>query len=189
MSKPLGPPFSRPVRTTDQPCSDRADHSRLWPLPTCRAHGFSLPFLCPRFHRRAALRPPPPPAIKGTHPPPWSTLSSSSAFTPHYAAIPAATEPPWTARSGLSPTVLTTPRAPHRRVQPPRTPSHRPPPPDATPTAVPLRPTTPHRQAHSFGEIFLPTAPKLVHHPTSLLPDPPRYTSSPSAAEIRSGHH
>jgi hypothetical protein len=77
-----------------------------------------------------------------------------------------------TACSGLPSTDSTMPRAPRHCVQPPRTTSCRPPPPDAVPTAVPLRPTTPHHRVHSSGELFPLAAPKWVHHPTALLPGP-----------------
>jgi hypothetical protein len=164
----MGPECQSLEPTTPRPCGPPSDTGcrRL-----ARAHDLtaavSLPTIFPPPRRR---RPSPLAAIKGAHPPPWSTLSSSSAFRPHCAAIPSAIEPPWTARSGLSPTNSTMPRAPRRRVQPPRTASYRPPPPDDAPTAVPLQSTTPRSRAHSSGELYLPAAPKRVHHPTALLP-------------------
>jgi hypothetical protein len=121
-------------------------------------------------------------AIKGAHPHCGAPFLPPLPFAPHYATIPAAAEPPWTARSSLSPTNSTTPRAPRHCVQPPRTVSCRPPPPDAAPTAVPLRPTTPRHRTCSSGELFLPAALKWVHHPTTLLP-------GPSPLHLVTGHH
>jgi hypothetical protein len=89
---------------------------------------------------------------------------------PHCATIPAVAEPSRTTRSGLSPTDSTTPRAPRRQVQPPCTASCRPPPPDITPTAIPLRPTTPHRRAHSSGELLPSCCPKMGPPPYRLAP-------------------
>jgi hypothetical protein len=161
----LGPTVPRPRRLL-------SDSGR------CRlacAHGLvaavSPPTVSPPPHHR---RPPPLAAIKGAHPHRGAPFLPPPLFTPppHYTAVPTAAEPPWTARSGLSLTDSTTPRAPCRRVQPPRTPSCRPPPTDAAPTVVPLWPTTPHHRARSSGELFLPAAPKRVHHPTALLPGP-----------------
>jgi hypothetical protein len=116
-------------------------------------------------------------------PPPHRGASflSPPLFAPHCTIVPAATEPPQTTCSGLSPTISTMPRAPRRRVQPPHTPSRRPPPPGAAPTVVPLRPTTPHHRAHSSGELSLPAAPKRVHHPTALPPRTLPATPHPQA--------
>jgi hypothetical protein len=172
ISKPLGAPVSRPVRTMDRPRSDHTDHSRPRPPPTCHAHGFLPPFLRPRFHRRAALRPPPLPTIKGAHPPPWSTLSSSSAFRPplhrhsrHRRATADSLLRPLSDRFDHAPST-----APPCTTSPyPETSTTTP---DTTPTVVPLWPTTPRRRARSSGELFLPAAPKRVHHPTALLPGP-----------------
>jgi hypothetical protein len=128
-------------------------------------------------------RPPPLAAIKGAHPPPpppWSTLYNSPAFRPHYATIPAVTELPRTARSGLSPTDSTAPQAPHRRVQPPHTASCRPPPPPRFPSDRPH--LTVERVLPVSSSFPLPQNGSTTLPPCS--PDPPHYTSPPGAAGI-----
>jgi hypothetical protein len=169
----LGPTAPRP----HQPLSD-SGRRRL-----ARAHGptatISPPTVSPPPRRR---HPPPLAAIKGAHPHCGAPFLPPLPFAPHYATIPAVAEPPWTARSSLSPTNSTTPRAPRHCVQPPRTVSCRPPPSDVAPTAVPLRPTTPRHRTCSSGELFLPAALKWVHHPTTLLP-------GPSPLHLVTGHH
>jgi hypothetical protein len=127
-----------------------------------RTHGLGATIspstVSPPPHRR---HPPPLAVVMGAHP------DRGAPFLP-----PLPFPPPRAARSGLPPTDSTMPRAPRRRVEPPCTASCRPPPPDAAPAAIPLQPTTPRYRVCSSGELFLPAAPKRVHHPTALLPGP-----------------
>jgi hypothetical protein len=86
--------------------------------------------------------------------------------------LPARCAPPRTTRSSLCSVDSTTPRAPCRRVRPPRTVSHRPPPPDTTPIPVPLRPTTHHHRAHSSCEDLPDSTPQMgvLHCRATLAP-------------------
>jgi hypothetical protein len=135
------------------PCPCPRPCHRYFPDATPSSSTFSGSYKGAHPHRGAPFLPPPP-------------------FSPHCAAIPAAAELPRTARSSLSPTNSTTPRAPRRRVQPP------------APWAVydhprmPPPPLFPSGRPHLIIELvlpmslFLPAALKWVHHPTSLLPRP-----------------
>jgi hypothetical protein len=166
----VGPECQSLGPTAPRPRQSLFDNGRCH---LARAHGLTAAVSPPTVsppprHRRS----PPLAAIKGAHPHRGAPFLPPPPFAPHCTTVPAIAEPPRTSRSGLSPINLTMPSAPRLCVQPPRTPSYRPPPPDAAPTAVPLWPTTPHCTTHSFGELFLPAAPKRVHHPTALLPGP-----------------
>jgi hypothetical protein len=105
----------------------------------------------------------------------------------HCAALLTFAKPSWTAGSGPSPTTSTTPWASHRRVRPPRTVSYRPPPRTPPPTAVPFRPTTPHRRAHSSGELLPARRPKMGPPPYRLaprtLPTTPRRRPPPKSCQ------
>jgi hypothetical protein len=131
------------------------------------------------------LHPLPLAAIKGAHPHRGAPFLPPPPFAPYCAAIPTAAKPPWTAHSSLSPTDLTTPRAPRHHIQPPHTASCRPPPPDATPTSLPLQPTTPHRRAHSSGALLPCCHPKMGPPPYCLaprtLPATPRRRAPPES--------
>jgi hypothetical protein len=155
---------------------------RQWQPPPCprpQPHRYHFP-----AHRFPAAMPPSSTAsggYKGRPPtPPWSTHYSSPAFHPHYATIPAVTELPRTARSGLSPTDSIAPQAPHRRVQPPHTASCRPPPPPRFPSGRPH--LTVERVLPVSSSFPLPQNGSTTLPPCS--PDPPHYTSSPGAAGI-----
>jgi hypothetical protein len=141
-----------------QPRPDRADR------PQTAAATTSPPIASPSH-------PPPLVAIKGAHPHPplWSDLFLLRHLRRPCAALLAIAKSSRTALSSPSPTTLTTLRAPRRRVRPSRTVSCRLPPPDATPTAVPLQSTTPHR-ARSSGELLPPCRPKTGPPPYRLAP-------------------
>jgi hypothetical protein len=174
ISKPLGPPVSRPVRTTDRPRSDRAD-----PHPSDNSrHHLAVPTaLRPRPHRPPPHRPPfppphPPPlaAINDAHPHRGASFLLSPPFAPSVPLISAtAIEPQCSAAPDPSELPVIA-RAPHRRVQPTRTENCRPPPPDANPAAIPLRLTTHCRGAHSSGELLPPRRPKTGSPPYCLTP-------------------
>jgi hypothetical protein len=99
------------------------------------------------------------PAPEHLHKPSSSSPNNTSGPSPPL--LPTRRVPPQTACSSLSSAESTTSRAPRRRVRPPRTASCRPPPRMRPPTAVPLRPITPHCRSCSFGEDLPVPSPQM----------------------------
>jgi hypothetical protein len=178
----VGPTVSCPVRTTDQPCPDRADR----PQTVVAA---ALP--CPRLPR-CRFPTPPSSTASGSYkgrPPSWSTLSSSSAFCPtvpsflpppsHHGQPTPASLRPFRPRPEHRATVYNHP-APQAVDYHPRTP---PPPPFPS-----SRPHLTVELVLSVSSSFPPPQNGTTTLPT-CSPDPPSYTSSPSAAGIQPGRH
>jgi hypothetical protein len=117
-----------------------------------------------------------------------SSSSPDSPFGPSPPLLPSRRAPSRTVYSSLSSAESTTPRAPRHRVfRPPNALTQ-----TVTPTpacrclfltADPL-----HYGQASPMSFFLPVTPKMVHHPTALLPGPSPLHRIPGTTRIRSGH-
>jgi hypothetical protein len=132
-------------------------------------------------------RPLPLAAIKGAHPP-WSDLFLLRHLDHPCTVLLAIAKPPRTSQSNPSPIASTTPQAPRHHVRPSHTASCRPPRPDAPPP-----PPFPSGHPHLTELIlpvsfFLPATPKLVHHPTALLPGPSPLHLVAGTTRIWPGH-
>jgi hypothetical protein len=101
----------------------------------------------------------------------------------------AAVKPPRSVAPGPPLSSLSLPRAPHRRVPPSHTVSHRPSPPDAAPVVVPLRSTAHCSGARPSGEDPPFLTPPVGCAMLSSRPSAPPLPPPPPASRSRPGRH